>query len=176
MTELAIETQRLRLLPQTPAGVLAMLDGPRALEAHLGMPVAEELVEPADLDQVSPAWLEMVKASTAADPWLHGFAIVDRESSIVIGSLGFKGPPDEAGMVEIAYGVAPAYRCRGYATEATAAGVEFALGSEQVKFVRAHTLPENNASCRVLTKCGFELLGEVTDPEDGRVWRWERRP
>jgi ribosomal-protein-alanine N-acetyltransferase len=40
--------------------------------------------------------------------------------------------------------------------------------------VRAHTLPNPNASTRVLTKCGFHRVGEVIDPEDGLVWRWER--
>ena len=40
--------------------------------------------------------------------------------------------------------------------------------------VRAHTLAERNASTRVLEKCGFGLVGEVVDPEDGPVWRWER--
>ncbi len=38
----------------------------------------------------------------------------------------------------------------------------------------AHTLPAPNASTRVLAKCGFERTGEVEDPEDGLVWRWER--
>ena len=46
--------------------------------------------------------------------------------------------------------------------------------SDKVSIVRAHTLPERNASCRVLTKCGFKLIGEVNDPEDGPVWRWEK--
>jgi len=27
---------------------------------------------------------------------------------------------------------------------------------------------------RVLECCGFECVGEVMDPEDGLVWRWER--
>jgi hypothetical protein len=25
----------------------------------------------------------------------------------------------------------------------------------------------------VLTRCGFEHIDEVMDPEDGVVWRWE---
>ena len=33
---------------------------------------------------------------------------------------------------------------------------------------------EANASTRVLTKCGFRHVGEVMDPEDGLVWRWEK--
>ncbi len=30
------------------------------------------------------------------------------------------------------------------------------------------------ASGRVLIKCGFRRIGEVIDPEDGLVWRWEK--
>ena len=88
----------------------------------------------------------------------------------------FKGPPDGEGMVEIAYGVVPAYEGRGFATEAAAALTEYAFDSGDVRLVRAHTLPERNASTRVLEKNGFALVGEVVDPEDGPVWRWERRP
>jgi RimJ/RimL family protein N-acetyltransferase len=42
-----------------------------------------------------------------------------------------------------------------------------------VRLVRAHTLPESNASTRVLTNCGFRKTAEVVDPDDGPVWRWE---
>lgn len=44
-----------------------------------------------------------------------------------------------------------------------------------VRLVRAHTRPDGEASMRVLTKCGFEWIGEVVDPEDGLVCRWEIR-
>jgi RimJ/RimL family protein N-acetyltransferase len=49
-----------------------------------------------------------------------------------------------------------------------------ALGSGRVRAVRAHTVAQDNASARVLTKCGFEVLGQVEDPKDGWVWRWEK--
>ena len=123
--------------------------------------------------EVSPQWLEQLRVATDDDPWRHGFFIVHGASRMVIGSLGFKGPPDGEGMVEIAYGVAPAYQSQGYATEAAAAGVAFAFQTDVVTLVRAHTLPENNASTRVLAKCGFSRIGEVIDPDDGLVWRWE---
>jgi len=57
-----------------------------------------------------------------------------------------------------------------------AALVRFAFASEHVQLVRAHTLPVSNPSTRVLLKCGFRDIGEVVDPEDGPVWRWERGP
>ena len=70
--------------------------------------------------------------------------------------------------------IVPAFEGRGYATEATEAAVAFAFASSRVLLVRAHTLPTPNASTRVLAKCGFERTGDVEDPEDGPVWRWER--
>jgi RimJ/RimL family protein N-acetyltransferase len=38
--------------------------------------------------------------------------------------------------------------------------------------VTAQTLPEANASTRVLRKLGFVLKGSVIDPEEGPVWEW----
>ena len=125
-------------------------------------------------DEISPAWLAQLRASSSAEPWVHGFAVVNRESRSVIGNVGFKGPPDEEGMVEIAYGIAPVFQGRGYATQAAGVCVAFAFGDDRVRLVRAHTLAAPNASTRVLEKCRFEHIGEVVDPDDGLVWLWER--
>jgi ribosomal-protein-alanine N-acetyltransferase len=92
----------------------------------------------------------------------------------MIGACGYKGPPGADGAVEIAYGIAPGYQGKGYATEAAQALTASAFSSGRVRAVRAHTLPEVNASARVLEKCGFKCLGNVIDPEDGVVWRWEK--
>jgi RimJ/RimL family protein N-acetyltransferase len=160
MRNAEILTENLELVLQTPEEVLASIAA----------------MSPSDRAEVSPEWLARVKASTSADPWMHGFAVVHRASGIVIGSCGYKGPPDPEAVVEIAYGMDPAYQGRGYATEAARALVAFAFGSGRVRLVRAHTRPKESASTRVLTKCKFERVGEVVDPEDGLVWRWELRP
>ncbi len=160
MSQTEILTENLKLMLQTPQQALASV----------------EAMSPADRAEVSPDWLAQVKASTAADPWLHGFVVTHRASGAVIGSCGYTGPPGSEAVVEIAYGIGPAYQGRGYATEAARALIAFAFGSGRVRLVRAHTRPEENASTRILTKCGFEKLGEVIDPQDGLVWRWEVRP
>lgn len=38
----------------------------------------------------------------------------------------------------------------------------------------AHTLAQENASNALLRRLGFRFAGEVSDPEEGIVWRWER--
>ena len=48
-----------------------------------------------------------------------------------------------------------------------------AVASGRVRTLRAHTLPEHNASTKVLEKCGFKLVGEVMHQEDGLIWLWE---
>jgi RimJ/RimL family protein N-acetyltransferase len=153
-------TENLELRLQTSEQVLASI----------------EAMSAADRAEVSPDWLARVKGSTSADPWTHGFAVVQRASGTVVGMCAYKGPPGKDGAVEIAYGINPEYQGRGYATEVARALVVFAFDSGQVRLVCAHTRPEGNASTHVLTKCGFEFIGEVMDPEDGLVWRWELLP
>ena len=170
----ALQTPHLRLTLWAPEHLLAMSDGAEAFEATAGLTLADGLREFFVSGEVSPVWIERLRASTSPDPWTLGFAVVHRDDKRIVGSAAFKGPPDDDGVVEIAYGIAPGYQGRGLATEAAGALVAFALERVDVTAIRAHTLPENNASGRVLAKNGFHHLGEVTDPEDGLVWRWER--
>jgi RimJ/RimL family protein N-acetyltransferase len=170
---MSIETVRLELLLYGPRHLLALIDGVQQFEAMVGLAAADGLRDFMVSGDVSPAWVERLRATSEPDPWVHGFGVVHRDSRSVIGLAAFKGPPDASGVVEIAYGIVPAHEGRGYATEAAAALVAFAFDAESVRLVRAHTLPTPNASTRVLTKCGFEHVGAVEDPEDGHVWRWE---
>jgi [ribosomal protein S5]-alanine N-acetyltransferase len=124
--------------------------------------------------QVSPHWLSMLERSSAQDPWIHGFHILSATGTFV-GLGAFKGPPVN-GVVEIAYAVEPEHQCKGYATHAARALAKYAFDFGRVEVVRAHTLPDGAASQRVLLKAGFEKAGEVIDPEDGHVWRFELRP
>ncbi|MBI5850627.1 MAG: GNAT family N-acetyltransferase [Planctomycetes bacterium] len=133
-----------------------------------------EAMSPADRAHLSADWLARLGALTSADPWTLGFSLVHRDSETVVGSTGFKGPPTADGVVEIPYGINPDHQGNGYATEAAQALTNYAFSSDKVCAVRAHTRPEPNASTRVLVKCGFRRIGEVIDPEDGLVWRWEK--
>ena len=152
-----IATRRLELVPSTPEEARRQVASMSA----------------SDRAQLSADWLERLRLTTTADPWVLGFTMVDQTSGDAVGTCGFKGPPDTNGTVEIAYGVSPAHQNRGYATEAAVALVHFAFADTRVRVVCAHTLAETNASARVLVKSGFSPVGQVVDPEDGLVWRWE---
>jgi len=163
-------------VPADPRQLLVLYDQPEQSVTIGGYALSAELRSfyASARPQVSPKWLAGLRSAAGPNPWQHGFFLAERSRGEIIGTAGFKGPPDADGVVEIAYGVVPSVEGRGYATEAAGALVRFAAADERVRVIRAHTLPELNASTRVLRKCGFAHLGEVIDAEDGPVWRWER--
>jgi RimJ/RimL family protein N-acetyltransferase len=103
------------------------------------------------------------------DPW---GCYLTRVDDMFVGTCAFKAAPSAGGEVEIAYMTFPAFEGRGHATAMAAALVRVAeaAGARPI----AHTLPEENASTKALLRCGFSFAGEVMDPEDGLVWRWEK--
>ena len=123
---------------------------------------------------VSAQWRAALETATEPDPWRYGFALVHRDSGIVIGNGGFAGPPDGNGLVEIAYGVVPDYQGKGFATEAAEALIAYAEADERVQTICAHTLPQRNPSTRILEKCGLRRTGDINHPTDGVIWRWEK--
>ena len=168
-----ILTPNLRLVPDTLQRHRMLLDGAAAFEKQFGVRVV-----PGVTDFFQGASLEKMAAlcSACADAgWVSGFSIEHVGDNALIGFCGCKGPPDSGRTVEIGYGVAPGYRGRGFASEAVRAMVAHCFATGRIAVVRAHTLPEPNASTRVLQHCGFQKIGEVTDPEDGLIWRWETR-
>lgn len=130
--------------------------------------------------EVGQAWggdaIGPVARSSAAEPgdeaWGHR-QVVERASGLVVGGIGFFGPPRDA-EVEIGYGIVPSRQGRGYATEALRAMIAMAWADARVRTVAAGTDPGNIASQRVLEKAGFRRIAatgefryELTRPARG---------
>lgn len=173
MNEAELRTKSLRLVPHEPAHLRALIDGAQFYERASGLKPARGLRDFIVSPDVSAEWRGALEKATGVDPWTYGFALLQVESGEVIGNASFTGPPDAAGVVEIAYGIVPDYEGRGYATEAAQALVTYARADGRVRTILAHTLPARNASTRVLEKCGFRHVAELTHPTDGLIWRWE---
>jgi ribosomal-protein-alanine N-acetyltransferase len=87
--------------------------------------------------------------------WLHQIVLGDT----VVGDVGFHGPPAATGPVEveIGYNVVGGLRGRGIGTQACRLLLLLAW-RDGARLVRAEVDPGNEASRRVLLRCGFTEL------------------
>ena len=106
------------------------------------------------------------------EPWVGYLALADGKP---VGTCGFKSGPVD-GRVEIAYFTFPGCEGKGVATAMAAELAAIARRHEPLVVVAAQTLPERNASTRVLEKLGFRHVATIDHPEDGEVWEWQLAP
>jgi len=158
---------------------------PRVRIVHLTGPVFQALAEGdlAAANEISPVPLSaylagperqgtfrMRSRQAEEDPssagWVTGI-IWDEDRQLAVGAAGYHGPPDASGMVEIGYGVDPAYRRRGYARAALEALLQRAAREPDVRTVRVSIRPDNEPSYRLASQYGFVKIGEQWDDEDG---------
>ena len=123
-------------------------------------------------DFVASASLKLLE-DEGRPSWCTTYYIVRSEDNTIVGSGCFKRLPVE-GSVEIGYGVAPAARKRGAATQAVKEFTKLAFLNGMVR-VLAEVEAENSASARVLESSKFVVIGSREDPEDGLVSIWAAR-
>jgi len=100
--------------------------------------------------------------------WLTWYAVrIDTDNPTLCGSIGFKGPPDQKGVVEIGYSVLPEFQGKGFATEIVTGLVRWACRQPMVRQIAAETTADNRASVRVLEKNGFVFDG--AGQEEGSI-------
>lgn len=168
-----IETPRLRLIPCELRHFEAILTEGGRIEELLGVTVFDDSFDfPGSASAETMRYLrDHLRANPdELDWWTHLFVHV--EDRVLIGMGGYKGRPDEAGMVEIGYAIVPSYRRRGLATEAARGLIDNAFAHAHVKRVDAHTLAEPNPSTKVLERVGMKFAGTVDHPNLGEVWHW----
>jgi RimJ/RimL family protein N-acetyltransferase len=157
-------TERLRLVAGTPEIAAAELGDRGRFGRLLRADVPPEW-PPETLRDALPLFLDLHRAHPGWAGWLGWYAIAMLESrAILCGSVGFKGPPGAAGMVEIGYSLLPDYRGAGLASEMVAGLVEWAFRHSTVASIEAETTPDNLPSIRVLERNGFEPVGEGIEP------------
>lgn len=103
-------------------------------------------------------------------PWIGYF--FSNNYNEIVGAGGYKGMPKK-GSVEIAYTTFKKFEGNGIGTEICRQLVLLSKRTDSTLKITARTLPEDNASTRILKKNGFKLMGTVHDDEDGDVWEWE---
>jgi [ribosomal protein S5]-alanine N-acetyltransferase len=161
-----LSTGRLELRPLPAAAAVALLDNREAGSLVLGATLPPDWPQ-RDLLDVLP----LQAAAAPSDECFGVWVMIERETNTVVGDIGFIGPPDDGGSVEIGYSVIPDRRRRGYATEAARTMVSWVLRQPNVSVVVAGCDKHNMPSIRMLEQIGFLQTGEA----DGQI-RWRYRP
>lgn len=170
MTHKTIESQHLRLISCNKEILEKAIQGNHELANILNIHVPDNWTEFGTAPLTY--FLDKIALDEEIIGWASYFPVLKAENKL-IGSCGYKGKPDDQGVVEIGYEIAPEYRNKGFATELSKALISNAFADHSVRMIIAHTLPFTNASTRVLGKLGFTKTSEINDPEDGVIWRWE---
>ena len=130
-----------RISRETAARIIAR-DEQAGDDWHVDYPFEDELVP-----------LRMLVQHVDPHPVFTLYMIRDQDG-LAVGGLGFFGPPDETGTVEIGYGLIPAARGRGLASDAVAHAARIAAAHGAIRIV-ADTDLGNLPSQRVLLTAGF---------------------
>ena len=174
-------------------GAIPSIATPRLELVSMSVPFMEALVRKdlaaasAEIGAIVPAWmadelenflkyrLSQVRLDPAIRLWL-GRAMVLTEANggrRVVGSIGFHGPPDAQGRLEVGYSVDPPHRRRGYASESVRALFDWAHQEHGITRFIASVSPDNEPSLRLIAGFGFQRVGEQMDEIDGLEYVFE---
>ena len=155
-----------RIVHLPAEAILALADGDLAgADAASPVPLSAWMVSESSVRTWRYRAVQAIQ--TPADlPWITG-VLWDDDLGAAVGQSGFHAAPDADGMVEVGYGVDPAYRRRGYARAALELAIERSRSEPAVRTLRATISPDNEASLGLIRQYPFVHHGEQWDEEDG---------
>jgi [ribosomal protein S5]-alanine N-acetyltransferase len=162
----SVFSDRLELASLGPTFITAVLGGDLdAARRELDVELPADFVD----DQVYVLRLRLgqMQADPTVQQWLLRVMIPRDGPRRAVGRIGFHGPPDSDGRVEVGYTVLPEHRGRGLATEACRALFAWAHEEHGITRFRASVSPANGASLAVVRKLGLRRTGVQWDEIDG---------
>jgi RimJ/RimL family protein N-acetyltransferase len=166
-----IQTPRLSLVLLTEQVLTASLDEPPAAAAELaGFDIPTDWFAQSKFIRRRR---DQLRADPSYAPWSVR-AIVLKLSNEMLGHVGFHEPPNPDSLrrhgpnaIEFGYTVYPAFRRRGYATEAVRAIMSWAANDAGIETFVVSIAPDNAPSQAVARRLGFAKVGEHIDEDDG---------
>jgi RimJ/RimL family protein N-acetyltransferase len=139
----------------------------QAATRELGADVGDTMTD--DLANFARYRLAQMEADPSVQQWLgRAMVVTDPDGRRhAIGTLGFHGPPDARGRVEVGYRIEPPYRRQGYTSEAVRALFDWAAREHGIRRFVASVSPTNEPSLALIRGFGFSQVGEQMDEIDG---------
>lgn len=150
-----IETERLEIVVLTASQLEKWLYDLPALEEELGCHYQAEPVE-GFFKEILEGQLRKTKEEPENYMWHSFWWMIRKEDRVVVGSADFKNVPSNQGEAEIGYGLGKEFEHHGYMTETVKVMCQWGLAQTGVKHIIAETEIQNEASKRILQRCGFK--------------------
>lgn len=93
----------------------------------------------------------------------YRWAIIEKKSNKCIGQIAYFLVDNKNHFAEIEYCIGTEFQCKGYATEATKAIIEYGFKKINLHKVQICTKTINQPSKRVIEKCGLTYEGTMRD-------------
>ena len=93
----------------------------------------------------------------------YRWAIIEKKSGECIGQIAYFLVDSKNNFAEIEYCIGSDFQCKGYATEATKAVIQYGFDQINLHKVQICTKTINKPSKRVIEKCGFTYEGTLRD-------------
>ena len=166
-----LSTQRLDIVPLSLTQLLMYSSFEYLLEKELGT-IKHKRALPLELTHtlgqfIIPYVTQHPKEILFGTLW----AIIDHDTNIIVGDIGFKGMPSSRGLLEVGYGTYPDFENKGYMTEALSKLAAWAFGQSGVEIIVAETDKGNISSQKILTKNKFSPFAET---DLAYWWRLDR--
>ncbi len=166
-----VSTQRLNIIPLNYDQLYTYLQAGDLFETALGLQQTGRNISATIKENITRSILPAIK-NPENDDYLYitSWIVIEKSSNTIVAELGFKGPPDDAGAIEIGYGTMPGHQNRGYMTEAVAGMMEWAKQRKEIVVMLASIDETNKASLRIVEKNNFELVAK----KNGLLW-WKKK-
>ena len=172
VTPADVRTNRLDLLPMSLELMETLLrEDLESAQSMVGYRISPDW--PQTMRSVLRFRVAIARVRPETLPLLLRVMVLRADPQVAVGRIGFHGPVDEAGMLEIGYEVFPAYRRQGYAREAVVAMFRWAQDDPAVLRFRASVSPQNAPSRNLVEGLGFTQVGSQWDDEDGEETLFE---
>lgn len=162
MTARRLTTQRLDLITATAQHLLVALDDISKLGRLIGADIPASWPPELLDDDALRYTLDQLHRGPDQIGWWMRYVVLRRgpdDRPLLVGTVGLKGRPKD-GIAEVGYGIVHDQQRQGFATEATRALVDWAFEHDDIQHVVAETLPELDASLRVMEKLGMVSMGD----------------
>jgi len=168
----ASHSKDIKLIALNKQQLFELIYATEKLEKNLSISISQELITNQLKQAVAFKLSQMKKVAVEEHSWMTIWMLLVQDNSSLTGLFEFKGPPNQAGRVEIGIGLDPAFDDKIRIAEAVDYLCEWALNQPRCNLITA-TSVTNPLMMQVFHDAGFLKMAEAPS---GSLWHRYQNP